>query len=154
MKLTSEQIHYTMSRVRSTGSAIERQLGSALWKAGFRYRKQYRIFGKPDYVLVSARIAIFVDSEFWHGYRWGKRAKEAFRSNQEYWYSKIERNRARDRKVNKELTRHGWIVLRFWEHEITTNPADCIARVRAALEDSNASNSRVQSKPHFTKRNL
>ena len=134
MKLTAEQIHYTMSRVRSSGSTIERQLGSALWKAGFRYRKQYQVFGKPDYVLVSARIAIFVDSEFWHGYRWGKRAKKAFKSNQEYWHSKIERNRARDKKVNKELTRNGWIVIRFWEHEITSNLDDCIAKVRAALE--------------------
>jgi DNA mismatch endonuclease Vsr len=132
MKPTPEQIHFTMSRVRSTGSVIERQLGAALWKAGFRYRKQYKIFGKPDYVLVSARIAIFVDSEFWHGYRWGKRAKEAFKSNQSYWHAKIERNRARDRKVNKKLKREGWIVIRFWEHDITSKLEDCVARVRAA----------------------
>jgi DNA mismatch endonuclease Vsr len=146
MKLTPEQIHYTMSRVRSSGSIIERRLGSALWKAGFRYRKQYKIFGKPDYVLVSAKIAIFVDSEFWHGYRWGKRAKEAFRSNQSYWYSKIERNRTRDRKVNKELKREGWRVIRFWEHEITSKLEDCVARVRKVFDHSNTANPRAQSK--------
>ncbi|HEX9424636.1 MAG TPA: very short patch repair endonuclease [Pyrinomonadaceae bacterium] len=146
MKPTPEQIHYTMSRVRSSGSVIERQLGSALWKAGFRYRKQYKIFGKPDYVLVSAKIAIFVDSEFWHGYRWGKRAKEAFRSNQSYWHSKIERNRARDRKVNKELKREGWRVIRFWEHEITSKLEDCIARVREVSDPSNTANPLAQSK--------
>src|SRR6266508_2172485 len=103
MKPTPEQIHYTMSRVRSSGSVIERQLGSALWKAGFRYRKQYKIFGKPDYVLVSAKIAIFVDSEFWHGYRWGKRAKEAFRSNQSY----------RSEEHTSELQSRGQLVCRL-----------------------------------------
>jgi DNA mismatch endonuclease, patch repair protein len=138
MKPTSEQIRYTMSRVRSSGSAIEKKLGAALWKAGFRYRKQYPVLGKPDYVLVSAKIAIFCDSEFWHGYRWGHRAKQAFKSNTDYWYSKIERNRARDRKVKKELTRQGWMVLRFWEHEITSNVDGCIERVRAVFNASSA----------------
>lgn len=132
MKPTREQIHYTMSRVRSSGSVIERQLGTALWKAGFRYRKQYSIIGKPDFVLVSRRVAIFCDSEFWHGYRWGIKAKAAFKSNQEYWFTKIERNRKRDRKVKRELERQGWIVLRFWEHEISSNLENCVRRVKQA----------------------
>lgn len=135
MKPTREQIHYTMSRVRSTGSVIETQLGSALWKAGFRYRKQYSVFGKPDFVLVSRRIAIFCDSEFWHGYRWGNRTKAAFKSNRDYWLKKIERNRKRDRKVNKELELSGWIVLRFWEHEISSDVDGCVLRVRQAIKD-------------------
>jgi DNA mismatch endonuclease (patch repair protein) len=134
MKPTRQQIHYTMSRVRSSGSAIERQLGTALWKAGFRYRKQYSIFGKPDFVLVTRRVAIFCDSEFWHGYRWGSKAKAAFKSNQEYWFNKIERNRKRDRKVKKALEREGWTVLRFWEHEISSNIDDCIHRVTQAAK--------------------
>lgn len=145
MKPTPEQIRYTMSRVRSSGSSIERQLGLALWKAGFRYRKQYPIFGRPDYVLVSARIAIFVDSNFWHGYRWGKRSKETFKSNKEYWHSKIERNRARDKKVKKELTKQGWLVLRFWEHEITTSLENCIDRVRNASEVSTTTANRINA---------
>ena len=134
MKPTREQVHYTMSRVRSTGSSIEKRLGEALWQAGFRYRKHYKITGKPDFALVSARVAIFCDSEFWHGYRWGQRAKQAFKSNQTYWFSKIERNRARDRKVNRELKKVGWLVLRFWEHEITSNIEDCVAKVRDAVQ--------------------
>ncbi len=136
MKLTPEQIRYTMSRVRSSGSAIEKQLGSALWRAGLRYRKQYPVFGRPDYALVKSKVAIFCDSEFWHGYRWGKRAREAFKSNQEYWYPKIERNRARDKKVRTELQRCGWIVLRFWEHEIVSNIEDCVEKVKEAVEGS------------------
>lgn len=134
MKPTREQVRYTMSRVRSTGSVIEKRLGKALWQAGFRYRKQYKIMGKPDFVLVSARVAIFCDSEFWHGYRWGTRAKRAFKSNQTYWFSKIERNRARDKKVKRELVKCGWLVLRFWEHEITSDIDRCVARVSEATK--------------------
>ena len=142
MTLTTEQIHYTMSRVRSSGSAIEKQLGSALWRAGLRYRKQYRIFGKPDFVLVSQKIAIFVDSDFWHGYRWGSNAKKAFKSNQEYWYSKIERNRTRDKIVNRKLSKEGWIVMRFWEHEISSNLELCVRRVILAVHESNVTQSK------------
>ncbi len=147
MKPTIEQVRYTMSRVRSSGSAIEKELGSALWRAGFRYRKQYPIFGKPDYVLVSPRIAIFCDSEFWHGYRWGKRAKEAFKSNQDYWFSKIERNRARDKMVKRELQRRGWTVLRFWEHEIRSNLESCVYRVQQAAQVINNTDPNNRSVP-------
>jgi DNA mismatch endonuclease (patch repair protein) len=136
MNPTSAQVRYTMSRVRSSGSAIERQLGKALWQAGFRYRKQYSIFGKPDFVLVSARVAIFCDSEFWHGYQWDEKFKAAFKTNREYWLKKIERNRDRDKKVNQELKRSGWIVLRFWEHEITYNLAACVHKVKQVVDGS------------------
>jgi DNA mismatch endonuclease (patch repair protein) len=133
MKPSREQVHYTMSRVRSTGSAIERRLGSALWRAGLRYRKHYNVFGKPDFALVSFKVAVFCDSEFWHGYRWGKRAKTAFKSNQSYWLAKIERNRKRDKKVKKQLEGEGWLVLRFWEHEILSNIEGCVSKVKAAV---------------------
>lgn len=121
-----------MSRVRSSGSTLEKQLGTALWKAGLRYRKQYSIFGKPDFVLVSARIAIFCDSEFWHGYRWGARRKAEHKTNQSYWFAKIERNRARDRLVNRTLRAEGWKVLRFWERKILKDVESCVAEVAAA----------------------
>lgn len=120
-----------MSRVRSSGSEIETILGKALWRAGVRYRRQYSVFGKPDFVIVSRRIAIFCDSEFWHGYRWGIRRRSEHKTNQPYWFSKIERNRARDRLVNRRLRSEGWIVIRFWEQEICSDPYDCAARVVA-----------------------
>lgn len=118
-----------MSRVRSSGSEIERTLGRALWKAGLRYRKQYKIVGKPDFVLVADRIAIFCDSEFWHGYRWGVRRRREHKSNQDYWFAKIERNRARDRLVNLELYQKGWRVIRFWERDILRDSAKCASKV-------------------------
>lgn len=122
-----------MSRVRSSGSAIERRLGSALWAAGLRYRKQYPIFGKPDFALVSARVTIFCDSEFWHGYRWGERRKREHKSNQAYWFAKIERNRRRDRLVNQRLRKEGWTVIRFWERQIQGDVEGCVARVQEAI---------------------
>ena len=133
MRLTPEQVHYTMSRVRSSGSAIERKLGTALWKAGFRYRKQYSIMGKPDFVLVSKKVAIFCDSAFWHGYKWEER-KATFKSNRSYWLAKIGRNRARDKRVNRELKKRGWIVLRFWEHEISEKVDGCVMKVQKVVD--------------------
>jgi DNA mismatch endonuclease (patch repair protein) len=120
-----------MSRVRSSGSGIESKLGKALWQAGLRYRKQYPIVGKPDFVIVRRRIAIFCDSEFWHGYRWGKRRRQEHKSNQSYWFPKIERNRARDRLVNRRLNKSGWRVIRFWEREILRDPRRCASQVSA-----------------------
>jgi DNA mismatch endonuclease (patch repair protein) len=105
-----------------------------------RYRKQYPIFGKPDFVLVSRRIAIFCDSEFWHGYRWGSRRRLKHKTNQSYWFPKIERNRARDRIVNRQLRNTGWKVIRFWEREILRTPDKCAARVVAGLREEMGSN--------------
>jgi DNA mismatch endonuclease (patch repair protein) len=122
-----------MSRIRSSGSEIETILGKALWRAGIRYRKQYPIFGKPDFALVSRRIAIFCDSEFWHGYRWGQRRREEHKTNQSYWFPKIERNRARDRLVNRHLKKAGWTVIRFWEREIQRDPFNCAAKIVALM---------------------
>lgn len=122
-----------MSRVRSSGSVIERRLGTALWAAGLRYRKQYRVFGRPDFALVSKRVAIFCDSEFWHGYRWGERRRQEHKSNQAYWFAKIERNRTRDRLVNRRLRSEGWTVVRFWERDIKKDVAGCVERVRSVL---------------------
>jgi DNA mismatch endonuclease Vsr len=121
-----------MSRVRSSGSCIEQTLAQALWSVGFRYRKQYAIFGRPDFALVKYRIAIFCDSEFWHGYRWGERRKTQHKSNVDYWFPKIERNRARDRLVNRTLRRQGWKVIRFWERQIMADALECALKVQRA----------------------
>jgi DNA mismatch endonuclease (patch repair protein) len=128
--LSKKRISYTMSRVRSSGSEIETILGKALWCAGVRYRKQYPIFGKPDFVIVQRRIAIFCDSEFWHGYRWGIRRRLEHKTNQSYWFQKIERNRARDREVNSRLGKEGWTVIRLWERQIYRDSADCALKIR------------------------
>lgn len=126
MAKTREQISYNMSRVKSTGSGIERILGKALWAAGIRYRKQYRkLPGKPDYVIVRSRIAIFCDSTFWHGRNW-KSAKNSIKTNREFWVPKIERNIIRDREINKLLKQLGWKVIRFWDDKIERQTEKCV----------------------------
>jgi len=128
-----EHIRKNMSAVRASGSQVERKLGGALWKADLRYRKQYnKLPGKPDFVLVKHRIAIFCDSHFWHGYNWKKRKYE-HRSNKRFWHNKIEENMRRDKKVNNELKRRRWTVIRFWEHEIDGDVERCVQKVKKAI---------------------
>ena len=125
-KKTREQISYNMKRVKNKDSEIELILRHELWKRNMRYRKNVnRIYGKPDIVFLSKKIAIFVDSEFWHGYNWTVKKNE-IKSNREFWISKIERNMKRDIEVNQFLQNEGWLVLRFWGNDIKKNIGLCI----------------------------
>ena len=113
MKKTKEQISYNMSRVKNKDSAIELALRKELWSRGIRYRKNVTsVFGRPDIVFIGKKIAVFCDSEFWHGYDWENR-KNDIKSHQEFWIPKIERTIQRDREVTERLQSEGWIVLRF-----------------------------------------
>lgn len=134
MKRTKEQISYNMSRIRSKGSAMEKTLGRVLWKEGLRYRKHYKkLVGIPDFVLVKYKIAIFCDSEFWHGYNWGEERKNEFKVNRTFWINKIERNIERDRIVNKTLHAQGWKLIRFWEKDIKKDANKCVQKVHSAI---------------------
>lgn len=133
--LTKEQRRKAMQAVKSTDSAIENVLRKALWAKGFRYRKNHKnIFGKPDIVFVSLKIAIFCDSEFWHGYHWNKR-KYDIKSNRRFWFKKIEGNILRDKKVTKYLKKDGWIVFRFWGLEIKNNLDDCLDKIEKIIKN-------------------
>ena len=124
-KKTSEQISFNMKQVKNKDSKIEVLLRKELWSRGIRYRKNVtRIYGKPDIVFIGKKIAVFCDSEFWHGYNWEER-KNDFKSHQEFWIPKIERNIERDREVTEKLESEGWTVLRFWGNEIKKNTAHC-----------------------------
>lgn len=93
-------------------------LRKKLWSRGLRYQKNSKkVFGKPDIVFVGKKVAVFCDSEFWHGYDWDNKKKE-FKSHQDFWTPKIERNIARNKEVTEKLESEGWIVLRFWGKEI------------------------------------
>lgn len=125
MKKTKEEISFNMSRVKNKNSLIEQMLRKELWKRGLRYRKnENSIFGKPDIVFISKKIAVFVDSEFWHGYDWKNKKKE-IKSNKSFWIKKIERNIQRDKEVSDFLKANGWFVLRFWGKEIKRNVSFC-----------------------------
>ena len=122
-----------MRAVKSKGSKIETLLMKELWSRGLRYRKNVsRIFGKPDIAFIGKKIAVFCDSEFWHGYNWEER-KNDFKSNREFWIPKIERNIERDKIVRAKLEEDGWTVIRFWGTEIEKNLKECADIIEAKV---------------------
>lgn len=122
-----------MQQVKSKDSKIEILLRKELWSRGLHYRKNTtRIYGKPDIAFIGKKIAVFCDSEFWHGYNWEERQKD-FKSNRDFWLAKIERNMARDTEVTEKLKAEGWIVLRFWGNEIKKDTARCADIIEKAV---------------------
>jgi DNA mismatch endonuclease Vsr len=135
-KLEAEPIkNKNMQAVKSSGSQIETMLGKSLWQKGLRYRKNDRtVFGKPDFTLKKYKIAIFADSEFWHGKDWDTR-KHDHKSNIDFWHKKIERNIERDKEVNEALAAAGWTVIRFWGKDIKKNLEQCVEIVVKEVEE-------------------
>lgn len=134
-KKTPEQTSYNMRRVKNKDSKIELLLRRELWNRKMRYRKNVTsVFGKPDIAFIGRKIAVFVDSEFWHGYDWETK-KHEIKSNRDFWIRKIERNMERDREVNRYLRAEGWTVLRFWGNEIKRDVTACADQVEAAYKE-------------------
>lgn len=133
--LTPEQRRKNMQHIKSKDTAIEITLRKALWKKGYRYRKNYKkLPGKPDIVLTKYKIVIFCDSEFFHGKDWEiKRPKLLDSNNSEYWISKIERNMERDRQNEQQLMFLGWTVIRFWGKEILKNTDECVRVIEEVI---------------------
>ncbi|MBY0537458.1 MAG: very short patch repair endonuclease [Chitinophagaceae bacterium] len=134
-RLTEEQRRLNMQAIRSSGSKIETTLAKALFAKGLRYRKNDRtVFGKPDLTFRKSKLAVFVDSEFWHGKDWEIR-KFDHKSNQEFWFKKIERNIERDKQVNEKLVAQGWRVLRLWGEDITKDLNNCITKIQKTINE-------------------
>lgn len=131
---TKEQISNNMSRVRNKNSALEITFFNELDRRGLTtyIRNDKSVFGKPDFVFAARKIAIFCDSEFWHGYDW-KIEKGKIKSNCDFWIPKIEKNMARDKEVNDRLEFDGWIVLRFWGKRIENDIIGCVNEVENIL---------------------
>ena len=136
--LTKEQRHKNMQNIRAKDTEIEVILRRALWKKGYRYRKNYcKLPGKPDIVLTKYKIAIFCDGEFFHGKDWNMlKAKLEKSNNSKFWIDKISRNIERDEEINKKLIYGGWIVIRFWGKEIKNHTDECVKVVEEAIFDS------------------
>lgn len=135
-RLTPEQRHKNMQAIKNKDSEIELILRKELWKRGLRYRKNVKsIFGHPDIAFIGKKIAIFCDSEFWHGYDWEHRKNE-IKSRRDFWIPKIERNMQRDIEVTKALQSDGWIVLRFWGKEIKKDVCKCADIVETAVKNN------------------
>ena len=135
--LTPEQRRKNMQHIRSQNTSIEVDLRKALWNKSYRYRKNYnKLPGKPDIVLTKYKIAIFCDSEFFHGKDWEVLKPRLEKgSNSEFWINKISRNITRDDEVNKKLLFMGWTVIRFWGYDIKKNIDECVKVVEEAIFD-------------------
>jgi DNA mismatch endonuclease (patch repair protein) len=128
--LTKEQRSYCMSRVRGKDTGLERTFRSELHRRGLRFQKHVKeLPGKPDVVFRGKRVAVFVDGDFWHGYRY----VEWRDSLSDFWRAKIESNRARDRRNRDALSEMGWRVIRVWQHEIERDLDGCVSRVVSAV---------------------
>lgn len=128
-----------MSKIRSKDTKLEKDflklVSYVLYPRGMRYRKHYaKLLGKPDIVFVSKKVAVFIDGDFWHGYKFTAQKQ---RLPKKYWIKKIESNIARDRKINRELKKAGWTVVRVWEHEIKKDATKAVLKIEKALSRKN-----------------
>jgi DNA mismatch endonuclease (patch repair protein) len=128
--LTTDQRRRCMSRVRNRNTDIESSVRSELFRKGWRFRKNVSSLpGSPDIVFARQRVAVFIDGDFWHGYRFP--LWKPYLSS--FWKEKIERNRRRDRRNFAKLRRLGWRVIRIWQHEIKSDLTLCLSRLEELL---------------------
>jgi DNA mismatch endonuclease, patch repair protein len=128
------------SRVRSNNTRAELLLRRHLWRRGFRYRVvNPKLPGKPDITFRTARLAVFVDGDYWHGRNWDRRrAKLLNGANASYWIAKIEANMARDLRKRRELNQLGWTVIRVWETDILRDVEAAVSKVERLLRRKRA----------------
>jgi len=122
-----------MSRIRSHGNAATELRFIRLVKSSgiTGWRRRYRIHGRPDFVFLKLRVAVFVDGCFWHGC---PRCYREPKSNRAFWRRKIAANRRRALIVNRELRKSGWLVLRVWQHELKRkNESRLLRRIERAF---------------------
>jgi DNA mismatch endonuclease (patch repair protein) len=128
--LTRKQRSYCMSQIKGKDTGLEIQVRKALRKRGFRFRTNVKeLPGKPDIVLSKSRVVVFVDGDFWHGYRfpaWKKKVSG-------FWRIKIEKNRERDVRNHRKLRRMGWKVIRIWQHQIKRDFGRCLSRITSVI---------------------
>jgi DNA mismatch endonuclease, patch repair protein len=120
----ADEIRRNMSAIRSRDNKTELALRRAIHALGLRYRLHSNaVMGRPDLIFPRARVAVFVDGDFWHARKLReqgpKAVSESIRTpSQAYWLSKFTRRVERDDEVNEELRADGWLVLRYWESDI------------------------------------
>ncbi len=130
---SDQDISAIMRKVRSGDTTPEVVFRKALWARGVRYRiAPAAMPGKPDVVIASKRIAVFIDGDFWHGNQWRRRGRASLEDQftqtrgRAYWLDKIRRNMQRDCRTTAALIADGWTVLRFWESDIRRDVEGCV----------------------------
>ncbi|MEQ2572309.1 very short patch repair endonuclease [Gallintestinimicrobium propionicum] len=131
-------ISNNMRKIHSKDTSIELLLRKALWHKGYRYRKNYKdLPGSPDIVLTKYKIAIFCDSEFFHGKDWEiLKLRLEKGKNPGFWIKKIERNRNRDYENDKKLLFLGYTVLHFWGQDISKHTDECLQAIEETIWDT------------------
>ena len=128
---TPEKRSWVMSRIRSKWTGIDLKMRKILAGTGTRFEMYPSMLGNPDFAHRRMRIAVFCDGDFWHGYHYchGRIPRQKF------WREKILRNMKRDRYVTGKLRREEWSVLRFWEHDINSNPEKCARKIKRKIAE-------------------
>lgn len=128
--MTPEQRRLTMSRIKGRDTKLELLVRKELHKRGYRYRVNAGwLPGKPDVVFTRIKLAVFVDGDFWHGWKFDQWSETLA----PYWRDKIGGNIARDRRHMARLRRDGWAVLRMWEHDVKKDLERCIGRIERKI---------------------
>jgi len=129
--LTKKQRSYCMSRCKGKDTNLEKIVRSALHKKGLRFRKhRTKLPGKPDIIFPKQKLVVFLDGDFWHGYRFPQWEKTI----PPFWQKKIGETRKRDQRNFAKLRRMGWRVIRIWEHGIDRDLNGVIRKICAALK--------------------
>lgn len=129
--LTPVQRKLNMQRIKSFATKPEILFAKELKRRKIYFRVNVStIIGKPDFVFRKKKVVVFVDSCFWHKcpYHYVQP-----KSNLKYWLLKIDRNKKRDKEVTKRLKEDGWIVFRFWNHQIEKDVCACVNKVIAVM---------------------
>jgi DNA mismatch endonuclease (patch repair protein) len=128
--LTNAQRSRAMSRVRRQNGGLEKIVQIGLLARGLRFRRHVkRLPGNPDIVFVREKIAVFVDGDFWHGWRLSKWEHKLT----DFWRKKLQANRARDQRNFRQLRSAGWHVIRIWQHQLKRDIAGCLDRIERAV---------------------
>jgi len=128
--MTPDQRSRAMKSVKLKDGPLERLIQRELRKIGLRFQRNYkRLKGSPDIVFLKKKVAVFIDGDFWHGWRlpaWEHKLSE-------FWRSKLRANRRRDQRNFRRLRAADWTVIRLWEHEIRSDSGKCVDRILRAL---------------------
>ena len=120
-----------MSKIRSENTKAERLVFRELRKRRIYFQKHYKkVKGKPDVALPRKKKAVFIDGDFWHGYKFLERKQ---RLPRKYWLAKIKGNIKRDRISRAKLKKDGWKVLKVWEHEVIKKPTETLEKISKFL---------------------
>lgn len=119
-----------MARIRGKNTGPEQAICRGLKSRGLRFETHARdLPGRPDVVFREWRLAVFVDGNFWHGWRFPLWKEKLAVS----WQEKIQATRDRDQRNFRKLRRRGWTVIRIWEHQVERDVSVCVDRVISAI---------------------